>query len=130
VIATFRSIRLSDVIAGLVNSCLLFTFAAVFSSAIFGDVGLSQYVALGTGCNLITSGFISCVYFSFLYLCVSIVYLIVCLWLGTPVRNPWMLEATYLTLVYFVVFIKVGLAECLGMPHTPNSVPRLRFFKL
>ncbi|KAH9251144.1 hypothetical protein BASA81_011043 [Batrachochytrium salamandrivorans] len=55
VVATFRQIRFNDVVGGIVNSCLLFTFAAVFSSAIFGDVGLSQYVALGTACNLVTT---------------------------------------------------------------------------
>ncbi|KAH9262401.1 hypothetical protein BASA82_000523, partial [Batrachochytrium salamandrivorans] len=54
VLATVRFITMADVIAGLINACLLFAFAAVFSSAVFGDLGLDQYVALGTGCNLIT----------------------------------------------------------------------------
>ncbi|KAH9252948.1 hypothetical protein BASA81_009104 [Batrachochytrium salamandrivorans] len=51
-LASFRGIKFNDIVAAAVEICLLFTFATTFAATIFNEAGLTQYVALGTGCTL------------------------------------------------------------------------------
>ena len=54
VLKTLRQTTVVDVVSGFINASLLFTFSAVFSSAIFGEIGLSDHIALGTSVNLVS----------------------------------------------------------------------------
>jgi hypothetical protein len=51
VIASVRHVKFADVIGGVINTALMFSFSCVFSSAIFGEIGAWQpYIATRTLC--------------------------------------------------------------------------------
>lgn len=54
VLQTFQNVRAIDVISGIIVGLLMAAFAVVFSSAIYDEVNLDEYIGLGSASQMIS----------------------------------------------------------------------------